>query len=90
MKDEYKWFLISTAAAAGASFLMRNSIELTWKHMRGQDPPKNPASHDVTWGDAIAWTVATGVCSGLARLVAERSAASGWKRLKGEFPPLHS
>lgn len=90
MKDEHKWFLVSTAAAATAGFVVRNGIELTWKQIRGEDPPKNPAAYDVKWSDAIAWTVTVGVCMGLARLVAERGAASGWKRVKGKFPPLHS
>jgi hypothetical protein len=90
MKDEQKWFLLSTAAAAATSFLVRNAIEYGWKYARGEDPPKNPASSEVRWGDAVAWTVTVGVCAGLGRLFAERGAASGWKYIKGEFPPMHS
>ncbi|MEO5509947.1 MAG: DUF4235 domain-containing protein [Longimicrobiales bacterium] len=90
MKDEQKWFLVSTAAGAAAGFLVRNAIEMGWKYARGEDPPKNPASYDVAWKDAIAWTVTVGVCMGLGRLVAERAAASGWKRYRGRFPPMHS
>jgi hypothetical protein len=90
MKEEHKWLIVSTVAAAAAGFVVRNGIELGWKLARGEDPPKNPASHDVAWADAIAWTVTVGVCMGLGRLLAERGAASGWKRFKGELPPLHS
>jgi hypothetical protein len=90
MKDEHKWMIVSTVAGAAAGFIVRNGIELGWKYARGEDPPKNPASYDVEWVDAIAWTVTVGVCMGLGRLLAERGAASGWKRFKGEFPPLHS
>ena len=90
MKDEYKWYLVSTAAAAATGFLVRNAIEMGWKHFRGEDPPKNPASHDVEWADAIAWTLVVGVATGVGRLVAERTAASGWKKVNGKFPPLHS
>jgi hypothetical protein len=90
MKDEHKWFLVSSVTAAAAGFVVRNGIELGWKAVRGEDPPKNPASYDVEWADAIAWTVTVGVCMGLGRLLAERGAASGWKRVKGRFPPLHS
>ena len=90
MKDEHKWLLVSTAAAAAAGFVVRNGIEMGWKFTRGEDPPKNPASYDVAWRDAIAWTITVGVCMGLGRLVAERGAASAWKAYKGKLPPLHS
>ena len=90
MKDEHKWMIVSTVAAAAAGVVVRTGIELGWKLAKGEDPPKNPASYDVEWRDAIAWTVTVGVCMGLGRLLAERGAASGWKRLKGELPPLHS
>jgi hypothetical protein len=90
MKDEQKWFLISTAAAAAAGFVVRNGIEYGWKLARGEDPPKNPAQHDVEWADAIAWTVTVGVCMGMGRLLAERGAASGWKHFTGKLPPMHS
>lgn len=90
MKDEHKWMIVSTVAAASAAFVVRNSLELGWKVVRGEDPPKNPASYDVKWGDAIAWTISVGVCMGLARLLAERGAATGWKHYKGKLPPLHS
>jgi hypothetical protein len=90
MKDEMKWLLISTTAAAAAGFLVRNGLELGWKYTRGADPPKNPASSDVAWADAILWTASVGVCMGLGRLLAERGAAAGWQRINGRLPPLHS
>ncbi|HUG39007.1 MAG TPA: DUF4235 domain-containing protein [Longimicrobiales bacterium] len=49
-------------------------------------PPENPAARSVDWSEAIAWTVATGVVVGLMRPVAERSAATGWRKVKGRYP----
>lgn len=42
---------------------------------------------DTGWGEAIAWTAATGVAIGVARLVAARAAAADWQRATGELPP---
>lgn len=89
MNDRQKWTLVATAAGAFGAFAVRNGLEKAWKVAHaGEDPPKNPASWDVSWRDAILWTVATGVVIGLGRLIAERSAATAWNRFTGQLPPV--
>ena len=60
----------------------------TWRTTRHEDPPENPAAHDVGWRDALAWTVAIGVGASVARVVAQRGAAKAWEKATGDPPPI--
>ena len=84
--EERQWEMVAMLSAAlggiGARVLMKGG----WKLARGGEPPENPAARSVSWGEAIVWTVVTGIVVGLVRLVAERGAASGWKRVRGHYP----
>lgn len=86
MKDQL-WKAAVTLAAIGAGVAARNAATATWARTTGQEPPANPADPGTGWGEAIGWTVATGVLVGLARLVARRGAAAAWARMDGELPP---
>lgn len=88
LSERQKWGLVAGAAGALGAFAVRNGLEQAWKAAMGDEPPKNPAAHDVPWRDAILWTVATGVVIGLGRLFAERAAVSMWDRYTGHKPPL--
>ena len=39
-----------------------------------------------TWAEAIAWSIASGVALGLARLIAQRGAAEAWRKATGAYP----
>lgn len=86
LDEEKAWNLVALASATIAGIAMRNGLEAAWERVRNEEPPENPAARSVDWGDALSWTVATGVAVGLARLVAQRGAAAGWKRVKGDYP----
>ncbi len=60
--------LIPAIAARASRSLVGHGYKVITKH----DPPRNPASHEVEWKDAIVWTLVTGMVGGLARLVARR------------------
>jgi hypothetical protein len=67
--------------------IVRQGLERGWKLAMHDDPPLDPSSREVSWRDAILWTIASGVAMGLGRLIARRGAAAGWERLTGEAPP---
>ena len=77
----------ASAAALVAGFAAREALKSGWRATRGDDPPINPAHPDTGWADAVAWSVAVGVGMGLARLLAQRTAASGWRSMTGSLPP---
>ena len=81
------WKAVATLASIGAAVAARNAATATWKKQVGTEPPANPADPSTTWGEAVGWTLATGVLVGMARLFARRGAAQVWKRVDGQLPP---
>lgn len=79
--------LVGALSAITAGLLAKKAMEEAWRKRRGTDPPINPAGPDTTWGQAIAWTLVSGVGIALARLIAERAAAGAWARRTGHRPP---
>lgn len=86
-RDRVHWLLLSAALAAVAGVAMRNAIHFGWRVSMREEPPNNPADSDTTWKQAILWTSISGLAVGFARLLARRSAASGWMRVYGRKPP---
>lgn len=54
----------------------REAAGAGYRAVTKHDPPRNPANPEVDLQDAIAWTVASGIIGGLARLAARRYLAS--------------
>jgi hypothetical protein len=86
MKQDHKWWLVSTGAALVASSLTKSLIERSYLQVTGRRPPQNPASPRVQWRTAFGWAVAAGVLVSLSELLAERGAAAGWRRVTGKYP----
>lgn len=81
------WAAVAASAAALGGVLVRQGLNRAWKLAMQDDPPLDPSSRDVSWREAILWTVASGVVIGLGRLIARRGAAAAWERLTEERPP---
>lgn len=81
------WKLAATGAAVLAGVAVRNALMAVWRSVMKNDPPNNPADPATSWGEAIAWTAATGMAIGVARMVASRGAAAGWQKVTGNLPP---
>jgi hypothetical protein len=81
------WKLAATGAAVVAGMAVRSALMSLWRAVMKNDPPNNPADPATSWGEAIAWTAATGMAIGVARMVASRGAAAGWQRYTGTLPP---
>jgi hypothetical protein len=86
LDDERMWNIVALVSAALAAILVRNLLQQSWKLVKHDDPPKNPAARSVDWGDALAWTIASGMAAGVGRMLAQRGAAAGWKKVKGHYP----
>jgi hypothetical protein len=81
------WTVFSLVSALGAAALAKKLIDKAWTVSTGKKPPENPADPDVQLGEAIAWAVASGTAVGLARMLAQRRAASYYTRSTGHLPP---
>ncbi len=81
------WKVAGTGSAIVAGLLVRKVVVSVWTRARHSDPPSNPAAYGTSWGDALAWTVATGIAVAVARLVATRGMAEAWRKATGNLPP---
>lgn len=81
------WTAFSLASALGAAALARKSLDKLWKVATGKQPPENPADPDVDVWEAVTWAAVTGAFVALARMLAQRRAASYYVRSTGHLPP---
>lgn len=86
-RDRLLWMGLAGLAGAAAMAISRPGLKAGWRLLRHDDPPENPVSPDVTWGEAVAWSMATGAILGVAHMAAQRAAATGWERWRGGRPP---
>lgn len=80
------WRVLSGAAGAGAAFAARKGLTLAWTKATGHSPPEEPAHPGVALGRALAWAAASGLIVGVARMLAQRRAATVWERATGALP----
>ena len=81
------WSVMSLAAGLGAVALAKKALDTTWTVTTGRKPPANPADPDVDVWEAVTWAMVSGVAVGLARMFAQRRAASYYTRSTGHLPP---
>lgn len=81
------WKITAGSAAILAGIATRAILTQSWRQFRKSDPPLNPESSSVSWGDALLWTALTGSMVGVVRLVVTRSTAIGWHKVTGLQPP---
>lgn len=86
LSEEQTWMLTSAASAVVAAVITRAAARGTWTSAKGTHPPRNPASPQTSWPEALAWAMGTGMLVSMARLLAERAAAGGWRQTMGRLP----
>lgn len=79
------WKTLSLGAGALAAIAVRKIVGAVWPG--SGRPPLNPADRRISWNEALAWGVASGVGAGVARLVSKRTAAAAWEQVTGNPPP---
>jgi hypothetical protein len=81
------WSVFSLVSALGAAAVAKKGINATWTATTRKKPPENPADPDIELREAVAWAVFSGAVVGLARMLAQRRAASYYHRSTGHLPP---
>ena len=81
------WTAFSLVAGLGAAAVTRKLLDHSWKVAAGKNPPENPADPDVGFGEAVLWASITGAAVAMARMLAQRRAASYYARSTGHLPP---
>ena len=85
--EDIKWTIISSGSVILASVLTRKLIQGSYKKIRGKEPPNDPSSAYVSWGEAVTWAVLSGAAIGLARVVAQRGSVASYKKIFKSTPP---
>ena len=86
MGQRMMWRILGSLAGVVGGIVARQVLLATWRAAKGTDPPANPAAAHTSWAEAVAWSVASGVAFGVARLVAVRGAAEAWRAATGDYP----
>ncbi len=87
METKTLWNAAATGAGFAAAWATRRTLVSVWRQRRDSEPPANPEVPSTGWGEAAAWAAFTGMAVGMARLLARRGAAAGWRRAAGDRPP---
>ena len=87
VKKRLLWNALGAGAGIVAAAGVRKLLTAGWRGATKSDPPGNPAAPANSWTSALVWSASLGAAVGVARLVAKRGAAEGWKRATGELPP---
>jgi len=80
------WTVFSMTSGLAAVFVAKKGLDKAWSLATGKTPPENPADPDVEVWEAVSWAIASGVAVGLARMLAQRRAASYYARSTGHLP----
>ena len=70
--------IFAFSAAIATTFLTRRLLMIAWQKAFDREPPKNPASSEVAWREAILWGAISGAFAGLARIVGRRAASGSY------------
>jgi hypothetical protein len=81
------WTVFSLAAALSAAAIAKKGLNTSWRAATGKNPPENPADPDVDVWEAVLWATVSGTLVALARMFAQRKAATYYVKSKGELPP---
>jgi len=72
--------LLALGAAIAATFLARNALQASWRTALDREPPKNPASSEVDWKDALLWGAVSGAVVGMVRIASRRGSSAAYNR----------
>lgn len=61
-------------------------LDKIWRKTKKTEPPKDPASPETPWAEALTWAAASGIAVGVARLVTTKGAATARLKLTGTPP----
>ena len=81
------WTVFSLVAALAAAAIAKKTLNSSWRAATGKNPPENPADPDVDVWEAVLWATVSGTLVALARMFAQRKAATYYVKSTGELPP---
>lgn len=84
MGGKIVWQLIGVGGATLAAIATRRALSFVWEKSTHKPVPLNPQDEEVGMGEALAWTVVSGVGMAVVQLVVQRAAANTVRNRWGE------
>ena len=75
LSRKQQWILTTGLAAGASALAVRVALPHLWHAVTDEDPPVDPSNLRTSWAEALTWTVAASVVSGIAGLLARRAAS---------------
>ena len=88
ISEKHLYQIATTAAAALAGMAVHQVVETIWERMGDEEgaDPEDPATGDISWGEALAFAAVSGLLVAVTRVAAKRGAAAGFRRYVGHDP----
>lgn len=84
MGGRIAWQIIGVGGAALAAIAARKALSIVWEKATHKPVPLNSYDDEVGLGEALAWTVVSGVGVAVVQLVVQRAAVSTVRNRWGE------
>lgn len=81
------WKILGAGSGVVARIVTKKLLATVWGAAKGTRPPANPKRVDVSWQEAVSWTIASSAGVGVASLLSQRAAAGWWRKATGSLPP---
>jgi hypothetical protein len=86
--QRYVWHGVASLSGMLATLAVRRAGAALWRTGRHEEPPTHPAARNTSLQDALIWAISVAVGAAVARVIAERTAATAWKAATGIAPPV--
>ena len=84
MGGKIAWQIIGVGGAALAAMAARKTLGLVWEKTTHTPVPINTQDDEIGLGEALAWTIVSGVGMAVVQLVVQRAAATTVRNNWGE------
>ena len=84
MNGIYK--VVGILASLMAAATARKILDKAWQKTKGGEPPRNPASPETTWTEALTWAAVSGIAVGVAKTLSARGTAAAFHKTTGKIP----
>ena len=80
------WKVLALGSGLIGAKLARGVVNTGWQKTKGSEPPRNAASPDVEWREALLFAAVSGAVVGIARSMLQREAARVYRTATGDLP----
>lgn len=81
-----KFTILSAVLSLGVAALAKAAVDNRYEAITGKPAPKNPETHEASFGNVVLYTAITAAVGITAKLIVRKYFTKQWKELDGEVP----